>query len=316
MNKRITRRRFGQIALATTTAAGLSYLSSKVYANTPKNLVIYGVRTGSIHTTASVIGTVSNTTHGREPRQNIITTATAPAITTSIDLMIDSLDLGTGQVQTQTQAGVLQTNEALSGFTTLADGTLVVAITPIRGSENAADPTRLVTLGSSPKSVNVLGLSKQEKLGSLEGTRDGGILGLVVRKNGTPPVRLVNINPQTGETTDTGILLPTDQLFTTLAQCPDQTVYTVSVAKTDGTNNLVKLDLARKQLIFGEKLELQGGVLNNGLADLICSGTGQLIAFGAPRYQTPNNLHKVEPTTGVTSLLQPFNAIRVAISRR
>ena len=88
----------------------------------------------------------------------------------------------------------------MTGFTSLSDGAFVVAITPVPTKRKGSGPTRLI-LGPFPTTVTIAGLKKEEQLKSLLGTKDGRLLGLVVKKNDTPPVRLVEIDEKTGNFT-------------------------------------------------------------------------------------------------------------------
>ncbi len=315
MNQRMTRRRFGQLMIAGSTAVGLSCLAKKTFAQT-SSLVLLGVRSGKISADNTAIPEINSSEV--DYVAEYINTASIP-----VGLVIQSLDIKTGVVENlpcpQLLAdgctSMISSNEEVSNFTALADGTLVLAITPVIGSKNETEPTRLIVLGRSPKVVTLSGLQKQEKLESFVGTHDGKLLGMVMRKNGRPPARLVDIHLQTGKvTSNSKVELPHDQRFITLTQCPDGTLYTTNVAN-DGTSNLVQLDLEQKKPLMLAKLSWKGGVLNNGLQSLVCAPGGQLLAFGAPRYETTNNLYSVNAHTGAVSLLKQFDVAKVAISR-
>ena len=317
MNQKLTRRRFGQLAIASTAtaAAVLAAIANKTFAQA-SNLVIVGVRLGPPSTDDADTNLNSTTVDSTE---NSTTTAS-----TAQELVLQSLDVGTGQVLTLTtsqvlQGGttpILQVGEELSGLTSLADGTIVLAINPASTSNKGDTPTRLTFLGTSPKVVTVSELNKQEKIESFVRTNDvNRLLGLVVKKNGTPPVKLVNINVQTGAISNNNdFTLPANVRFSNLAQCPDGKLYMTAVGK-QGETSLVQLDQAEKKPITLAQLSFNGEVWNNGLQSLVCSLGGQLIAFGARRYETPNYLHTVDVGNGVMTRLTQFDVAQITIAR-
>ena len=236
---------------------------------------------------------------------------------------MESLDTGSNQVQALTTpqllqdatTPVLEVGEQLTGLTSLADGTLVLAITPVSTSKKGDNPTRLTFLGTPSKTLTVSGLKKQEALESLLLTNDGSLLGLVVKKNASPPVRLVDINPQTGEISSKDkVILPGNQQFSNLAQCPDGKIYTTSVER-DGSTNLVQLDLAQKKPITQAQLRFNNTVWIGGLNSLVCSPEGQLFAFGARWHESPKYLHTVDVSTGVMTRLRAFDVAKVTFAR-
>ena len=314
---RITRRRFGQLALASTAAASgvvaIGYFANKTSAQTTPSSVIYGLLPGPLttNTTPSPVGApeVSNTNVSN-------TTASIP-----IGLVLQSQNVASSQIQTVKTfqylgdgiTPILQSNETVGAFTALADGTFVVTITPASGTQNENNPTRLIVLNQSPINVPLLGLSLQEKLESLVSTNDGGLLGLVVKKNSTPPVRLVNIDLKTGQiTTSSKVNLPDNQRFSTLTQCRDGTLYTTTIGQ-QGDTSLVRLDQQQQKPITLSPLSLNGKPWNNGLQSLVCSPTGQLIAFGALRYVTPNRFYTVNASNGTLTELTQFNVAKITI---
>jgi hypothetical protein len=95
--------------------------------------------------------------------------------------------------------------------------------------------------------------------------------------------------------------------FTALALCPDGTPYAASV-DSRGETSLIQLDTGHSQILTSG-----GDVWNNGLASLVCSGTDQLIGLGAPRYQTPNALYVIDPSTGVMTKVRDFDTATLAL---
>lgn len=272
MKVKLTRRRFGQMAIASTAVAGLGYLANKTFAQTPPHFVIYGVRPN------------------REGEK----------------LTLQSLNVETGAVQDVTSA-TLDNGEKLIGLTSLANGTLVLAVGPVRAGKKENAPTRLIFLGSSPRTLTVSGLDRQYALESLLGLNDGSLIGLVIRKNNMPPVRLVDINLNTGEVSFTGrVNLPAQKRFSQLMQTPNGTLYTTVVGEPSDTR-LVRLDLAERRVVNLAALNFNGRVWNNGLNDMASSPMSpmnELFALGGPRYASLYNLYIVDADTGAMTLLK------------
>lgn len=308
MDRKLTRRRFGQIAIAGTTVAALSHLAaSKTLAQqTP---VIIGLRLDP----PSANPKASRPVLGRTDNDINLPNTEPPAR----NLALQSLNVANRQARPLAASKIpLQAGEGLTGLTSLADGTVVVAITPNSPLKEEKDtPTRLIFLGNPSRTLIVSGLSKKQALGSLVGTNDGRLLGLVVNKNGAPPVRQVSINLQTGRITfDTEINLPGKGRYATLAQCPDGKFYT-TVVKQRGETFLVQVDPNKKKLVTLSQLKVNNKVWNNGLQSLVCSPKGQLYAFGGLRYQFPGSLYLLDPKTGAMTQRTPFNAARITIAR-
>jgi hypothetical protein len=315
MNYKLSRRQFGQLALAGTVASGLSYLGNKAFAQTPSpniaNLNIVGIGSSSIITTdQTVVPEVNITESDDSTAPNIVPTVIKP-----VGLVLQSLITGNSQVVADKNTPLLEPNEILSGFTSLSDGTLVVAITPVTTSRRQATPTRLTFLGTPVKTLIVSGLKQNQQLGSLLGTIDGRLIGLVGKKNGTPPILLVDINLQTGEISSISkIKFPNDERVINLAECPDGKLYT-SLIGLNGDTTLVQLDSNQKKPIALAQLKVDGKALNNGLQSLVCSATGQLLAFGAMRYETPNVVYSVDKNSGNMTRLQGFDATQITLAR-
>lgn len=315
MELKLTRRRFGQMAIAATTTAGLSYLASKsllAQTSTDNLADIVGVDTGPPATTDLSTGINS-------VAADATSDATDAEPSSSRSLVVQSLNLGTTGVQSLTPQSVqggstptVEVDDQITGFTYLSDGTLVVALTPVRTSRRGNSPTRLKFLGSSRADLTVSGLKSQEKLGSLLGTRDGKLLGLVMKKNGTPPTRLVEINLQTGDFSDR-INLPGNQQLSTLAECPDGRLFATSVDNS-GATNLVQVDLGTgRGTTTVSQLRFNNTLWNNGLESLICNSANQLIAFGAPRYVGVNALYTIDASNGNMTKLRDFDVAKVTI---
>ena len=300
MNQRITRRRFGQVVLTGTVAYGLSTFASRLLAQT------------SPTKNSSVLIGVSFSRQG----------------STSSQLVVQSLHLTTGQVQTQTSIPVqqqtntqlqplttaaqnLQPYEQLSALTSILDGRLIIATNPVRGSDQA-NPTRLtIVQGSSSQTLNVSGLDPQEALWSLLGTNDGSLIGLVGKTNGSFPYRLANIDIQTGQLSLISFTLPSFEWFSNLTQCPDGKIY-ATAAGFEGGISLVQLDLKQGLLIRLPQLSFKTGYWRNGLNSLTCSLGGKFLALAAPsRHASIKYLYTVDPGTGAMSLQRTFNVNKI-----
>lgn len=295
MKRQLTRRRFGQMVIASTAAAGLGHLATKTFAQTI--LSVYG----------------------------------AHPVPKAGKIFVQSLNVTTGAVQELTTA-TIQIGEKLIGFTSLANAerTLVLAIGPVRAGKQENTLTRLVFLGTSPRILTLSGLTKQEALESVLGTNDGSLIGLVIKKNIRPPVKLVAIDIITGQISLIDkIKLPQSERFSNLAQCPNGTIYTTVVGRL-GETNLVQLDLGQGKLIPRVRLKfndeegdseagdphLHG--FNSGLSSLVCSSpAGQLLALGKPSLvTTPNRLYSVDEKTGAMSVrLREFDVSKITIRR-
>ncbi|HYX13697.1 MAG TPA: hypothetical protein VE944_04875 [Nostoc sp.] len=378
MSFKLSRRQFGQLALGGTIVSGLSYLSNKTLAQTP-SFKIVGIGSGSIISTDQTVSPEVDTTESNSITANVVPTNIKPV---GLGLVLDSFilqSLNTGKVQllspvvtqilaesgtalvqsnealssfavlsdgTIAQLGtalgkvddilsnlgsltngvvlnqapnqvrpLVETNETLSGFTSLSDGTLVVAATPVTTGKKQATPTRITFLSTPVKTLIISGLKQNQQLGSLLGTNDGRLIGLVNKKNGTPPITLVDIDLQTGEiSTISKVKFPTDERASNLAQCPDGKLYT-SLVGLNGDTTLVQLDSNQKTPIRLGQLKLNGTAWNNGLQSLVCSATGQLLAFGAQRYETPNAVYSIDKNSGNMTRLQDFDAAQITLAR-
>lgn len=308
MSYKLSRRKFGQLALAGTLVSGLSYQTNKAFAQTP-SLKIIGIGSSPIISTDKTDSPEVNTTELNSITRKNVATDIKP-----VGLVLQSLITGKAQILTNKSTPLVESNETLSGFTSLSDGTLVVAITPVSTSRKQATPTRITFLSTPVKTLIVSGLEENQQLGSLLGTNDGRLIGLVGKNNGTPPIRLVDINLQTGEISFINkVKFPENERVSNLAECPDGKLYT-SLVESDGDTFLVQLDSNQKKPIRLGQLQVNGQAWNNGLQSLVCSGTGQLLAFGAMRYQTPNTVYSVDKNSGNMTRLQDFDVTQIALA--
>jgi hypothetical protein len=303
MELKLTRRRFGQLAIAGTVVAVLGNFQRKVFSqiSTPQ-LVVIGVRLGPIPSPDVDTGL-------DDPMPDTDEISIVPSAT--VGLILESLDIADAQPKPLPIPQILlDSDDQVTGFTSLSDGTLVAAITPVPTKRKGGGPTRLI-VGPSPTTVTISGLKKREYLGSLVGTKDGRLLGLVVKKNGRPPVRLVEVDWTTGNFSSK-LKLAKNQRFSNLAEC-DGKLYTTGIDK-DGKTSLLLLDLQKGDLNFIAELKVDDTSWDNGLESLVCSPANQLFAFGALRYQYPNALYSVDQSSGAMMKLQNFDVAMITVA--
>jgi len=304
MNQSITRRRFGKLVLTATAVSGISAFANRLSARTTPTQ------------NSSLIGVGFSRQGGKASSQ----------------LVVQSLDLKTGRVQTHTNFPVQQqTNtqlqrltiaaqklhpyEQLSALTSLPDGTLIIATNPARSSEQA-NPTRLTIVRSlsSAHTLNVSKLAPQDALWSLLGTKDGSLIGLVGKKKGGLPYRVAKIDVKTGQLSFMRFTLPTNERFGNLTQCPDGKIY-ATAAGFKGGINLVQLDLEKGRLIRLAQLSYNNRNWSNGFNSLTCSAAGKFFALAAPhRHASIQNLYTVEPRTGVMSLQRTLDVNQITFT--
>ena len=305
MKLKLTRRQFGQLAAAGTAAATVGFFANKTVGQQPPNSKILGARVGSISDDDTDTNLESNTTDLADG------SATADIVPSSLEtIVVESFDVGTQEVTTVlTTAPTLEADEQISGFAALSGGILVVATT-ILNAKNKGN-TYLITLGASGASPTrrlVTGLKKQETLLSLFTRKDGSLGGVVGKINGTPPMSIVSINPQTAAITGED-KLSGNLRVNTVAECPDATLYGI-VTNNKGETSLVQIDKGKDQTT---PLRFEGQLWNNGFNSLVCSSSNELFALGARRYEAPLFLHSINKNTGVITRIRDFNVAKIAI---
>lgn len=306
MNQRITRRKFGQLVLAGTAVAGITSFASRIAAQTVPTLsssMLVGV---SVNRLASSATTLTN------------------------QVVVQTLDLTTNQVQSQTNISVqsLATNQfeglpeetllpyrQLGGLTIATDGTRIQSSNPVGGSQQA-NPSRLTftNMDSSSRTINVSGLDPRDALWSVLATNDGSLIGLVGKKNGSLPYRLANINIQTGQLNFIDFTLPPNEWFNNLTQCENGNIYTVS-AGFGGGATVVQLDLKQRELIRLPQLSLDGVDWSTGLNSLACADD-KVYAFGNPnKYDPRRALYTVDLSTGFLTKQIDLDYDKITFSR-
>lgn len=296
MNLKLTRRQFGQVAIATTVVAAAGTLVTKTLAQTP-NSEILGLVLGSTNTDDFAIPEIDITNNIEQTTSKVI------AVSTSQPLVVQSLNRGF----ILTSTPILEFGDQITGFAVLKDRTQVVATTTTT-DKKADQPTRLLVLGASPKTLTVLGLKKQETIIDLFTRKNGSLGALVGKRNGTSPVTIVSINVQTGQMTNEEKLSGNVRV-NTVAECPDGNLYGISVDRK-GITSLLQINKGKDQTI---PLTFNGQPWNSGFSGLACSSSNELFALGARRYESPKYLHTINKITGVITRIKDFDVARIAI---
>jgi hypothetical protein len=335
MAVKFTRRQFNGLIIATTTIGGLGVYPNSVLAQTAKKgLVLVGVEHGDIvkNSQAKTVYNIDTTfasddDPNTEYVDNIVTedyslmiedyTNLPPSSTPASSIqaiILQFLDLETGKITSRTvNKPILSPGERLTGLTYLADGNLLVAITPDSASANGSEPTRFLILNKSFKTISVSGLKVDEALDSLLLLKSGSLIGLVTKKDGTGPAKIVDVSPKTGEISFTNrISLPADRRFSCLAEAPDGTLYT-SVFRANATTELLKLDLVKKAVTVVAKLTIDGMQWYHGIQSLIFTPVGQLVALGNLEYRLPNSVYTIQLDTGVMTKVTDLEASRATL---
>lgn len=342
-NRALTRRRFGQLTIASSTLVMLGYFTTRTLAQTKaSSTVLVGVLPAYPNDTSQSKIDTNNSSQLIDPTDSgdgteaftATATATPTVGTTAIfkpgrELVVNRLDFNltdfvTGaQTQVPISTGIIlagDTNTLLpyaqiSGLAALNDDRLVLATNPIN-VEKKDNPTRITVIeGNSVKTLETSGLRKQDRLESLAAANNNQLLGLVVKSNGKGDARLVAIDINTGQIDYTEkVKLPGNQRFSTLSQCSDGTMYTTSIAKS-GETTLVRLDVNQKKPVALAQLTFEGSPWVSGLKSLACSDANELFALGSRRYETVNYLFRIDPKKGEMIRLREFPAVSIAFAR-
>lgn len=276
MELKLTRRRLGQLAIASTATAAIGYVANRTLAQTP-SLIIYGL----------------------QPNRK------------AGGAIVQSLDVVTKEIKNVTTV-ILQRGERFGGFTSLTDGTFVVVISPVRASKRENNPSRLVFLNTSSTTLELSGLTKQETLEDLLVLNDGSLAGLVIRKNKRFP-RLVGFDFNTGDVLKGDrIKLPSTTRYDNLTQLSNGAVITTAVGDL-GDTTLVQLNLGQKSITTKAKLNFNGKQWDSGLSSLTTSPADQLFALGGRRYETPYNLYTVDVNTGKMTLIREWDVAEITV---
>ena len=349
---KLTRRQFGKSVIAGTIASGLSGLGglSDLFAQSEKPTPASGLNdTGTLlaqserqKLDAILVGVehgpiVYNTGGHINPHSTTIEdytrlpTSQTPASAIR-GLVVQRLNVRTLlSKRTIIADPLLAPSDRISGVTYLADGTMLVVITPDAGSATGAAPTRLLTLNGKKVSsiVSVSGLSQDQGLDSVRLLRSGVLIGLVTKKDGTGPAHVVEVNPKTGAVSFPNLVsLPADRRFSALAEAPDGTLYT-SVFRNNTNTELWTLDLTNKTATFLINLTTLSGCTSkncanipevtpwyHGIQSLIVTPAGQLLAHGNLEYFLPDSLYVINVSTGFMTEIDSYPVARVALSKQ
>lgn len=332
--QKLTRRQFSTSILVGTLASGLSGLSD-LFAQSEKKptdaAILIGVEHGPI---------VSNSGSHINPHSRTIENyTTLPPNDTPVSalqgLTVQHLDIHTRHSKrTLIAEPLLSPSDCISGVTYLADGTLLVVITPDASSANGALPPRLLLLNEKQISgiVPVSGLSKDQRLDSVCLLRSRLLIGMVTKKDGTGPAQIVEVNPKTGAVSFTNLVsLPSNRRFSALAEAPDGKLYT-SVFRYDGTTELWTLDLTNETATFLIKLTTASpcsnqtcagfdnmrGIISwyHGIQSLMVTPAGQLLAQCNLEYILPDSVYAINVATGVMTEIVSFPVARAALSKQ
>lgn len=326
----LTRRQFGGSVIAATMG---SMSSRSVSAQTP-GTVIVGVEHGAIIKNLRATAPASDGTNiVTEDYTNLPPPNTPASSFEAVVLWYVNLETGrlTSRIVNQP---LLSPGERFTGITYLADGTLLIAITPQSASANGSQPTRLLKLNKTVQTIPVSGLAIEQALDSLLLLQNGSLIGLVTRKDGTGnPAQIVNVNWMTGAVTFSYpvSLLPAERRFSCLAEAPDGTLYT-SVFLPSGTTELWKVDLAGQTSALLVDLTVTGmfqpgfdkqaveGTVSwyHGMQSLIVTPGGGLVALSNLEYRLPGpnggvgepGIYGISVGTGLVTEIVAFKSSR------
>lgn len=328
MNLRLRRRRFGQLVLASAATTVLANLAAKKTVAQQSPAVIYGVSL----TPASKSITEDLADDGAANK-------TPGIILQSVDLATNQ-ELLTAEISEQTVQNKQEPTETINkafiikkpcervtGFTALSDGTFVVAVS---AATKKGDFSRFILFGQDSKKSSTKGLKAQKikknnTVESLLAIQKDQLISIVSLNRGRPPFELAVIDSKSGQVdSGDGLDLPNllpFQRFSNLAQSADGTIYATNV-DSEGVPTLVQFDLVNKSAITGRgriiklvQLSFKNRLLENDLASLAFSPSGQLFALADPTYEGTNSLFTVELNTGEMKLLRKFAVDKIAFSK-
>jgi hypothetical protein len=318
VTRKLTRRRLARLAVAGGVAVGsigvvTTSFATTILARTSPNSLI-GIMSGPAQPDDGdrPAGDITEF----EPGSGGSHTANA-----AVPITVHALDLSTGRSRALTapfvrgagQSPLLTGDDSIGGCAALADGTVVLAITPGSASNNRATATRLTRLTTPVRSIGVAGLRQTQQLSDLVATSDGRLLGLITQRSGSLPAFIVEVDPQRGQQRPiTTLAAPGYWRISTLAESPDGQIHATAITR-EGETHVVRVDTRQGGIALLFPLTLNENVWNNGLQSLVYSTTGGPIALGAPRYESTNALYRIDGR-GAMIKLYDFDAIRIAMS--
>ncbi|MFN6481904.1 MULTISPECIES: hypothetical protein [unclassified Nostoc] len=226
-------------------------------------------------------------------------------------------------------------SERITAFTLLSDNTFVIAAV---AATKKGDFSRLISI-APPKNTGIkrpkglkIKKTKDKRYSTVEGllatTIQGKqtLLGVISLAEGSPPFELAFIDPKSGQLDSsiaTGLpYLPLKERLSNLAQSPlDRKIYATSVGGQGGVS-LVQLDLENRAVVTGRgkiirlvELSFKNKPLENDLASLAFSFSGQLFALADPKYEGTNSLFSVDLKTGAMTLVRKFAVDKILFVR-
>ena len=342
MNLKIKRRTFGKLAIiSTAVTTGLANFVSRVFAQQSEQL--YGVllsSTSSSETEDLVDAAAANTTPGIVLQVIDVANLTTQEPSTA---QISEATVSNLQDATETVPKALvvkKPSERITGFTILSDNTFVISTVAATKSGDFSrlifsDPLKQNEKKSPKKRLKVKKVNNQKyKYTTVESLLaitvdnkkdDNQLLSVISLSGGGTPFEVAFIDSSSGQidaSAATGLpeLSPQERL-SNLAQSPDGKIYATNVGGQGGVS-LVALDLANKALVTGrgKKIRLVGLSFNNkplenDLASLAFSSSGQLFALANPSYEETNSLFIVDVKTGELTLLRKFAVDKITLGR-
>lgn len=334
MNFRLKRRRFSQLAIVSAATTFLANLGSKVFAQQSERLYGVSLALASKNITVDLVDAkVANTT----PAATIQSIDLANLLTAPLSLVTNILtstveNMNASTVTVKKALLIKKPSERIVGSTVLPDGTIMIAATAetTQGSFSRflfSKPSAVTTIAPD-KALKIL-KPKGRNYSSIESvvvttvTKANQILAVSSFFEGAPPFELVVIDPNTGTVDSSSQLglpqLPANQRLGNLAQSPDGIIYATN--SDGGGVFLVRLDLVNKSRITGRgkiirlaALRFNNQLLENDLASLACSSSGQLYALADPNYEGTNSLFIVDVKTGAMKLLKKFAVDKIAFA--
>ncbi|MBW4605006.1 MAG: hypothetical protein KME29_37020 [Calothrix sp. FI2-JRJ7] len=299
MALKLTRRQFGQLAIFSTTTAGVGLVISKTLAQESKtSTVILGIRNG-ITDNDTDTNLDSNTTDIADGSQ-----ITDPS--TLQPIVVESLNVSTKEIKTVlTTAPILETCERLSGFASI-DGKLIAAATYTCTTKKKDTKVRLIDLNSL-ETVNISGLKNNEEVYQLLRLADGSLGAVVGKEKGKGSSRIVTIDLKTGQIKDRS-KIPEQKRVTVVAECPDGVFYGIDTGKA-GETSLSQIDKGESK-----KLTYQSATFNNGSDGLVCTSSNELFTLIGFRYQSPKYLNKINKDTGETERISGFDVAKITLA--
>jgi hypothetical protein len=296
----IKRRKFGQIAIATTTVTLISNLAVKASAQRSSGL-LYGLH---------ISGGVQNSRF------------------TNLNLTISALNLVTNQVVTRTSSVSLGASTDISsskdyslsrhritGFSRLKNGEFIVSVTQTnrRGGESY-----LIGFNSeigNQRVIKVSGLRPYQMLEDFVQTQDGSLVCLLALHQAPPfKLGLLDYTGTDSHVREKSSMLRLSQNFrySNITVAPDGEIYAAAMGG-EGTTKLVKLDITGQKIIDVVRLNINNKLMTNDVIDLAFSPAGQL--FAVANHQRVKSLFIVNLRNGTMEPIRAFSGDKITFSQ-